>query len=214
MELKTLRQREAFDLEAAAQIPTAEASLAELDQQLQRRKKRIAALTIKAPHAGRILPSEDRPEPADTTRLGQWNGRLLDAANQGCYIDGGTQVCWIAESDQWEVAAIIPENQVSLVQIGNTAKMSLDAFSSEVVEGRVVEVARERVSSEQAGFSLSAHQAGADQMPHEAAGEAGYRARILLDSQLDVYRVGMREWRSRLTSRRWASGFIVTWQEC
>jgi hypothetical protein len=52
LELKTLRQREAFDSEAATQIPTAEASLAELDQQLQRRKKRIAALTIKAPHAG------------------------------------------------------------------------------------------------------------------------------------------------------------------
>src|SRR5206468_2465430 len=93
LRLENLKRRQTRDGAAAAQIPTAEEALADLEERLMRRLEDEERLAIAAPASGTVLPVRRKPRASSREDLESWWGSPLDAWNRGCYLESGTALC-------------------------------------------------------------------------------------------------------------------------
>ena len=110
---KAPARTESINVQEAA-IKSAEASIAQIDAQLTQ-------LSLLAPSSGTVTSVDVEP---------------------GEVVAAGTSVFEMIGDGVFEISAFIPEADIADVQVGNTAKVTLDAFGkSRVFEARVVDVA-------------------------------------------------------------------------
>lgn len=141
LHLENLKNRQARDDQAAAQIPTAVESLADLEDRLQRRMEDEKRLVVTAPVAGTVLPARARERAYAAGELESWTGLPLDAVNRGCFFDTGTYLCQIGDPGRLEASLHIDQGDVAFIRPGQHVQIQLDQLPGQALSGTVREVA-------------------------------------------------------------------------
>ena len=193
-QLEILRARQALDPAAAALIPTAEAALTDLDERLRQRKLDEQSLVLRAPAAGTVLPpGHVSAAPLSSGQLPNWSGSPLEEQNRGCQIEPGTLVCMIGSPRPAEAFALVDQDSVALIQVGQLVHVRIDSVRGQVYEGRVVEIASRDmkiVPRELASGGELPHQV--DRQGADRPASVTYQVRVRLTRQPDVIVPGTR----------------------
>lgn len=142
--VQSLSSRRNEDRRAAEQLPEARATLVAWEQQLDYLREEIQRLDIQAPNAGRIYSAPLRPERPDADELPRWTGSLLDAANRQAWMEAGDEIAHVGDARQFEAVAILPQDEMEAVAVGQTADVLLLA-SRRTIRGEVVAISRAKV---------------------------------------------------------------------
>lgn len=141
LRVENLKRRQGSEPQAAAQIPPAEALLADLEQRLRRRQLDAERLSLRAPVAGTILPPRLRPATTGRGELAAWTGTPLDPKNLGCHLEVGTMVCLVGDPRRLEALVIVDQADVEFVAPGQTVQILLDQSPGAPVPGTIIELA-------------------------------------------------------------------------
>ena len=126
-----------------AQLPAAKAALADITARLEQVERDAARLSIVAPAAGSVLPPPNRPRLAPSgDTLDTWSDVPLNERNLGTYLDRGSLVCLVGDPARFEAVVHVEQSDIELVAIGQPVRLVLDHRPAEVVEGRVMEIAK------------------------------------------------------------------------
>ncbi len=137
------RTMRAWNDEAAEQLPTALAAADDASARATQLQRQVDELTIHAPVSGTIIaPPEMTRDEQDKSQLPTWSGSPLDARNLGSWLDAGTVLCLVADSDQLEALVMIDQADVAEVQPGQTVRVLLESSPVTILAGDVVQVAR------------------------------------------------------------------------
>jgi putative peptide zinc metalloprotease protein len=178
----SLESRRGTDRQAAAQLPTARAALAALEQQHALVRQDVQRLTLVAPVAGTVLPPPVRKgQDASPVDLPEWTGTPLDDVNQGAKLFTGTLLCRIGDPDAIEAALAINESDAERVRVGGRVRLQLDAQPLRRLEGTLVEVAAAEAPDRQRAESTTGRAGARGRMADEPA--TAYTARVELDPQ-------------------------------
>jgi hypothetical protein len=134
LRLTTLRRRQA-DPEAAAQIPTTEKALADLEERVRQRRRDVERLVIRAPRAGVVHPPRQRNDHTDS--VPKWSGTPLDVQNLGCELRTGDVLCAIGEPLTMDALVFVEQGDDELIRAGQPAKLLVDTFPDRHVTGTV-----------------------------------------------------------------------------
>jgi putative peptide zinc metalloprotease protein len=141
LHLENLKRRQTRDGNAAAQIPTAEEALADLEERLTRRLEDEERLAITAPSSGTILPVRRKPRTVAREDLESWSGSPLDSWNRGCYVESGTVLCQIGDPEKLEATVVIDQSDIEFVRPGQAVEIQLDQHPGRVLSGTIREIA-------------------------------------------------------------------------
>jgi putative peptide zinc metalloprotease protein len=130
--LQSLLRRRA-EADAAAQVPTAEKALADIEEQLSQRQRDLDRLRIVAPRSGVVLPDRKPDEKVVST----WSSTPLDPENLGCYLEEGDVLCQIGEPRLMDAMLLVRQEDTDLVQDGQTVELLLDPFPNRQLSGVV-----------------------------------------------------------------------------
>ena len=141
--LRQLQTLQATSPADARQLPAARAELAAAEAQLAEHQTLVDSLTIRAPHAGRVVAAP--PRQIDL-RLGQqlppWHGSPLAADNLGAWIEASTPLCVIASGKGAVAWAGVEQADAPAVAAGQTVRLLVDEQPFAPLNGRVTQVAR------------------------------------------------------------------------
>ena len=141
LHLENLKHRQTRDVAAAAQIPTAEEGLADLEERLARRLDDESRLVVKARTSGTLLPVRLKPRSYATGELETWSGLPLDEANRGSRLETGTLLCQIGDPARLEASVVLDQRDVEFVRTGQEVRVQLDQSPDRVLSGTILEVA-------------------------------------------------------------------------
>lgn len=181
--LQTLETLRGIDPDVASEIPTAQETLADVQQQLQRRQVELQQLNLVAKQAGQVIeaPRRERQIPADAG-LPSWSDSLLSGFNQGAHVATGTLVAQVVDPTKLEVRLLLDQSNIGLVAVGQRTYVSLWQAPGDVLSGEVMEVSRVHVDE-----IPQALQAAGDILMHENGDLTSspltpqYQVRIALD---------------------------------
>jgi putative peptide zinc metalloprotease protein len=147
--LEQLRTLQAVMPAAARLIPTAAAEFADAEAQLAEHESLVASLTIRAPAAGRMLaPPERAAQRRSADMLIEWSGSPLDERNRGAWIELGTPLAIVAEPGPWTAWAGVEQSDIPAVEVGQPVRALADDLPTEILSGKVIEVARRARANE------------------------------------------------------------------
>lgn len=118
------QSRKLFETDAVAEqdLRDDEYELARARAKLAGLKAQVAHLSVRTPFDGHIIQT--------FTEVGQWVSR-------------GGDIARIISTDTIRVYVNVPERHISLLQLGATAAISLDALGGDPIEGRIVAILAE-----------------------------------------------------------------------
>lgn len=145
--LAGLEARRSHDPRAAAELPAARQTLADLQRRLAARRGEAERLRLTAPRSGTVLPAPARHGDSDRQTLPAWQGRPTDAENIGCYLETGTLVCLVGDPRRLRAVVYVDEQNVQLVRPGQPVRILLEQSRCAVLEGRVAVVGEAEVDS-------------------------------------------------------------------
>ena len=140
LHLKNLRGQQGSDPAAAAQIPTAEETLADLEARLAERRRDHQRLTLTAPQAGEVLPPHYRPPQTAPDALPTWSGTPLDPRNRGAYLETGTLVCLVGDPRRLEATLVIDQADIDLIRVGQKVQIRLDESPGAPLQGTIATI--------------------------------------------------------------------------
>ena len=136
--LESLELRSNNNPEAAAQIPTAESALADLQERRLVLQRQLDQLTIRAPVDGVVIPAPRRIAKGESDRfLGQWSGSPLDEKNRGCLLRRGELLCLIGDADALQARLFVDQDQIELIRAGDSVSILFDGNSVHSIQGTV-----------------------------------------------------------------------------
>ncbi len=140
--------------EAANELPAAVSLLEDLEKQLQTRKTRRDALTLRAPATGKLIAAPRRAKHRTKTQsidhqLVSWSGYPTDPENENCYLESGSELMSVATSDSWDAEVTLEQEQVQRIKIGNHAKLILESMPSVILTGKVTDISRSQYRPDQ-----------------------------------------------------------------
>ncbi len=152
--IKLLEQRQVNDLSASAELPSAQASLLESQEQLRTKKTELERLTLTAPQSGILIPS-------DVTQLPQSNdpeflrvGQPFEASNEGAWLEAGTMLCRVAETSEddatilnYDAVLYFDQAEVVLLAAGMPVRLTTSQTAGREFIGEVVEIAAQPIES-------------------------------------------------------------------
>ncbi len=108
----------------------------------------------------------------------------MDERNRGCKIEPGALVCAIGSPRPVEALAVVDQDSIALVQLGQLVHVRIDSLPGEVYEGRVVEIASRdlKVAPRElaSGAELPVH---VDRQGIARPASVTYQVRVRLDRQ-------------------------------
>lgn len=140
LHLKNLRGQQGSDPAAAAQIPTAEEALADLETRLKERRQDHDRLTLTTPRAGTVLPPHRQPPKAGPGELPNWTNTPLDPRNRGAFLETGTVVCLIGDPDQLEATLVIDQADSDLIRPGQKVQIRFAELPGESLTGTITTI--------------------------------------------------------------------------
>ncbi len=130
------------------QLPTVEATLADVRVQLAQQKQRAERLVLRAPCAGQVLAPAKviRPvnsqQSASTRELVSWSGSLLEPRNVGAWVESGTLVSSVADLSRMEAWVAVSQADVPQVVPNQSVRLVLASVPGQILVGQVVQVAQ------------------------------------------------------------------------
>jgi putative peptide zinc metalloprotease protein len=138
-----LRRQHSGASGTAAQLSSARATLADLEQQLKQRVRDRDLLIVRSPRVGVLLPpSSDAARPADSLPS---EGPPLDPRNAAMYLESGTLVGTVATQGQFDALLVVDQTDIPYVQTGQHVRLQLPESGAGVLTGAVSEVATRRL---------------------------------------------------------------------
>ncbi|NUQ65725.1 MAG: HlyD family efflux transporter periplasmic adaptor subunit [Pirellulales bacterium] len=194
LELQNLRLRLADDPAVAPELPAAEQSLADLEEQLEQQLRDQERLVLLVPASGTVIPPpQQEPQPYAPGALRSWSGDPLEARNRGCYLPTGTLFCLVGDPDRLEAHLVIDQADMAFVRKGQQVRLELDELPGAVLRGTLVELAKidlKVAPRELAGRSDLPVRVDQQGLPRPA--ETSYQARVALDGHDIPLRIGTR----------------------
>ncbi|MEO2046094.1 MAG: HlyD family efflux transporter periplasmic adaptor subunit [Pirellulales bacterium] len=144
-QLLILRVRDEY---LTRQLPTVEATLADVRVQLAQQKQRAERLVLRAPCAGQVLAPAKviRPvnsqQSASTRELVSWSGSLLEPRNVGAWVESGTLVSSVADLSRMEAWVAVSQADVPQVVPNQSVRLVLASVPGQILVGQVVQVAQ------------------------------------------------------------------------
>jgi putative peptide zinc metalloprotease protein len=140
LHVRNLRGQQGSDPAAAAQIPTAEEALADLETRLAERRRDRDRLTLTAPENGTVLPPHRQSRPTPAGELSTWTDTPLDPKNRGAYMETGTIVCLVGDPRRLEATLLIDQSDIDLVRVGQKVQIRFDELPGRSLEGTIASV--------------------------------------------------------------------------
>lgn len=141
--IELLRLKQSYDRHAAAEIPSANSTLLDYQDQLQNKITDFDRLTLKAPSSGTVLP--EREHPGNTTQISELRqqGAQIEMQNEGAWLERGVPLCRIADPNRRE--AVLYFEQADAVLIAPLVGVTLTTWQTaeSVIHGEVMNVAAE-----------------------------------------------------------------------
>jgi putative peptide zinc metalloprotease protein len=219
--LNSLESRRLDDPSAADQIPVARERLADLELRLGQARAAQSLLVIRSPIQGTVLSSGQQLPTQDVPAPSGWTGRPLAPENLGCYLDAGTLLCVVGESQAATATLLSDQADMEFVRPGQRAAILPNQSPQNALWGTVVEVAIIEADELPGNLAAAGMLDGpSSQGGEDADGHAWYQARVRLDEpnshvlhgavgQGRVH-VGALSWAARLyRALRRAFGFFV-----
>ncbi|MEW4563967.1 HlyD family efflux transporter periplasmic adaptor subunit [Bremerella sp. JC770] len=183
--VETLKLRSNNNPEAAAQIPTAESALADLQQRRLVLQKQKDQLTIRAPVDGVVITAPHRIDKQESERfLTRWSGSPLDEKNRGCLLERGELLCLIGDASALQARLFVDQDQIELIRAGDPVSILFDGSSIHSLQGTVQEVSTDQ--SVQIPRNLSANAALGLERKEDgsvALVDGAYSVRVKLDER-------------------------------
>lgn len=133
-----LNQLASFDPSSSFELPPNQELLADRRAKAVLLKSELERLTQTAPYAGKLLPANAKLEkPLAAPRDFQWDTSPLDASNQGCLLQRGTLLGWFSRQQHLEVLALVSEQDIKRLRLGEVALCQWDRDVSSAVSGRI-----------------------------------------------------------------------------
>jgi len=129
--------------DAAARRSAAQAELTAVQGQLSTMKQSQAALVLRAPRGGEVLPPSGgrRREEATEDELSGWSGLPLDRRNQHCHVSTGTALCRVGDGRPQQAVAYVNQADIPFVRAQQAVRIVLDQLPGRILTGVVSEVA-------------------------------------------------------------------------
>lgn len=146
---------------AARQLPAARAELTAAEAQLAEHQSLVDSLTVRAPHAGRVVTVPRRQADRHLgDRLPVWKGSPLAAENLGAWIEPRTPLCVIAAGSGFIAWAGVEQADAPAVATGQAVRLLVEEQPFAALNGRVTQITR-RARSNHEGASEQ-------QTPHDS----------------------------------------------
>ncbi len=140
LHLKNLRGQQGSDPVAAAQIPTAEEALADLEAQLAQRKRDHGRLTLTTPQAGTVMPPHRHLRKTTEGELPDWTETPLDPRNRGAYLETGTVICLVGDPQGLAATLVIDGADLDLVRVGQSVQVHFDELAGGSIGGKIAAI--------------------------------------------------------------------------
>ncbi len=125
--LEGLRTMSFTDSSATELMDQVRKALAAAETQLAEQQKDVERLTLRAPHAGTVMPPDYTPERrADEKQLVRWSGTPFDEKNVGATFEPGTKFCQVGDPLRLEARLAIDQSDVDLVLEGQRVEVLLN----------------------------------------------------------------------------------------
>lgn len=144
--LQALLARRNQDVRAAAQIPAATAMKADLDHRLSHLLEERLRLELRAGETAMIYPAPVRFKETETEELANWTGSLLDPINRNAWIEVGDMFCQIGSIDRLEAIAILAQDDMEAVVVGQRVDILLRS-SGRIVDGEIAKISSLKLDS-------------------------------------------------------------------
>ncbi len=144
--LQTLLSRRNEDPRAGRQIPGAQAMLTAVEHRLAYLQEDVRRLDLLSPNAAKIYPATERLETLQEDELLPWTGSLLDPLNRDAWVAANDSVCLIGSPDQLEAIAVLAQDDLEAVKIGQRADVFLRATGRRI-RGEVTGISRLEVDA-------------------------------------------------------------------
>jgi putative peptide zinc metalloprotease protein len=198
LHLRNLNRQRRADPAAAADIPSAEKALDDLEERFAQRRQDRDRLTLRVPPAKdlrtpdgsrperRVLPPPAVPPAPSEGRLPAWSGNVLDESADGAWLERETLFCLIGDPRRLDAVLVIDQGDVEFVDRrgGQEVEIQLDALPGRIFRGRISQVAQGELKL--APRELSAKVGGELQTRTDKSGaerpeSTSYQARVPLD---------------------------------
>ena len=181
--------------DAASAIPQAEELLIATREQLDERRRDLAAMTLTSSRPGVVLVPHRKAHATDHLTLATWSGSPLDDKNASCVLAQGDVVCEVGDPKQLEAVLVVDQANVEELLLGQTADVVFDAYPWQTLRGEVGEIARQKL--DQTPASLSVRAGGGVASKVDAQGvehpiSTSYTVRVPLAGQFSRLTPGMR----------------------
>lgn len=137
--LQALTARRNQDVKAAEQIPAAEAMKRAIEHRLTLLIDEQRRLELLATDSKIVYPSPIRHDKTEPGELPVWNGNLLDPVNQNAWVGAGDHFCQMGSTSRMEAVAILAQDDLEWVSVGQTVDILLKSSGS-LVKGEVEKV--------------------------------------------------------------------------
>lgn len=137
--LQALLARRNQDSKAAEQIPAAEALKGAIEYRLNLLVDEQRRLELRATESTLVYPSPLRHDNTEHGELPQWSGNLLDPTNQEAWVSAGDHFCQIGSANRLEAVAILAQDDLESVSVGQSVDILLKSSGS-MVNGEVTKV--------------------------------------------------------------------------
>lgn len=189
LHLANLERRRGDDPQVEAQLPSAAAALADLDERVKRRQADVAELVVAAPATGRLFPPPavvDSPAESEGL-LESRRGTPLDPSNLGCTLETGTLCGLVGDPERLEAVLIVDETDVAVIEPGQRVHLWMPQPDDAYLSGRVLDIAANDLKilprEFGAGPELSAR---TDQRGVLKPQRASYRVRVAFEGRANL----------------------------
>lgn len=172
-------------------------ALMEARTELASRQEQLKQLTIRAPRAGSIIPPPQlfAQQDSQSADLPNWSGRPLDAENLLGFLQYGTLLCYVGDSNAMQAIVVIDQSQIEFVERGDIVRLKFDAYPRSTLSGRIEEISYHEAES--TPHQLSTRTGGELATRPDASGreqtfQASYQARVSLDGAQNTLQPGLR----------------------
>jgi putative peptide zinc metalloprotease protein len=191
LRVRNLRRRQVQDDAAAAELPSAEEFLADLEGRLTRKEVDERRLILRSPIGGTVLPPPRRELERPVSSLSTWSGTPLEPHNRGCHLETGTLVCLVGDTNALEAILIIDQSEIEFVAPGQKVRIQLDQDPGEILTGVISELSEVELEVTPRELIAAGNIATrADDHGRPRPVSTSYQARVELDAQASSPLIG------------------------
>ncbi|MEM7316912.1 MAG: hypothetical protein AAF497_27590, partial [Planctomycetota bacterium] len=140
--LKMLEIRQIDDPATSSSIPTAKATLDDINTRLVELRKDLERLNLVAESAGTVMVPPEVPETNQLEQLEAWSGTPFDPENLNLRMEAGQLFCMVGNPDKMNATLVFDQSHVELIQPGQEVEILLDELPEQQLTGKIREVAK------------------------------------------------------------------------